>query len=100
MSEALASLATEDAIAKRVTPFGKRVEIVKIANCALYGVRFKEGGELPDNDRYQLRTGKFTSAEEAGKAIDVYLRELWSQVDEARAKAEKRRPKEQVEDNG
>ena len=92
MTEALANIAVEDAVEKLITPNGKKIEIVHLTGSNLYKVRFKDGGELPEE--FDLKDGRWTSARLATESAQAYLRKFWGQVEQARAKREKPLAKE------
>jgi len=87
MTDALATIAVEDAIERLVTPQGKHIEVVHLSGSNLYRVRFKEGGELPNE--YDLRDGRWTSATGAKDAAKAYLRDFWAKVETKRERQEK-----------
>lgn len=84
-AKALHEMNVEDAIDKLINPMGNVIEVVKIANCSLYGLRFKNGGHLPD-DPYNLRTGKWTKPELAIADAQKYLRDIWKISEESKSK--------------
>lgn len=71
------------------TPNGKQIGCHKINGTSLYGLSWRDGGELPD----ELKGHRFTSSLEAQKAIRAYLTAFWDIHDEAVEKQEKARNK-------
>jgi hypothetical protein len=80
---ALSKMNVEDAIEKLIAPTGNVIEVVKVANSALYALRYKNGGQLPDE--YNLRSGKWTKPELAINDAKAYLRDFW-EISEASKK--------------
>lgn len=84
---ALSKMNVEDAIEKLIAPTGNVIEVVKVANSALYALRFKNGGQLPNE--YNLRDGKWTSPQLAMDDARKYLRDFWATSEESKSRPSK-----------
>lgn len=78
MTEALSKMNIDDAVAKMLTPNGDQLEVVSVANAALYALRFKKGGRLPDGEDV---AGRFTKPAYAITAGQAYVRRFWDKVE-------------------
>jgi hypothetical protein len=83
MTEALSKMNVDDAIERMLTPGGKTVEVVKIANSSLYGLRFKDGGVMPQDEGVD---GYFTKPKMAEDAAKQYLRRFWEKSEKSKSK--------------
>lgn len=87
MTDALHKMQTEEAIERMIAPTGNILEVVKVANCSLYALRWKNGGALPEE--HGLNGGKWTSPDKAMADGRAYLRDFWAISNEAKAKGER-----------
>lgn len=62
------------AVRGNLTPNGKKLQIMKVPNTALYRVAFSEGGELPK----ELQ-GMWTAPYTAQRSIETYLDRRWNE---------------------
>lgn len=89
-AQALAKMNIDDAVQNMIDPSGRSLEVVRVANSALFALRWKEGGSLPDTDPHKLHQAKWTKAEFATEAARDYLRARWQMSEDSKTSRPKR----------
>lgn len=79
-------------LANNISPTGRKLGIVKVANTSLYRIGFVDDrpGKLPD----EMGDEKFTRTDIAQEYLTRYLKKLWEESDAASARAAKRAQEE------
>lgn len=109
MTDAILDARALEGVERLIAPTGKQLEVVAVANSALYALRWKDGGVLPDD--YGLNGGKWTTPSLAMDDARKYLRDFWAlaakredraareaKQEERQARAERKAAKQEPEE--